>query len=255
MLVAVRKENVHHVLLVGALLVTQFAGLAVGVPLDGVEHLAAAADPEYLVDLGERLLVQPAQGPGAVTHVDGRELAVNLPVVVVNPLPDGALLGMQLGFHQPRHDAVARAEDILADDALQGQLLAALLALDEEPEFLRQGPQRLNHITRRIAPRTARTARHTLAAVPDGIAFQQLLDGVVVACLDDVDDLPRIVVVELRRRADARADAAVHARVKALLHPHIFHQHIEIFPHTYIQKNLCSAKVGNPGRTGGGINA
>ena len=96
MFVAVRKEDIHHVLLVGALLVAHFAGLAVGMPLDGVEHLAAAADLEYLVDLGERLLVQTAQGPGAVAHVDGRELAVNLPVVVVDPFPDGPLLGMQV---------------------------------------------------------------------------------------------------------------------------------------------------------------
>ena len=239
MFVAVRKEDIHHVLLVGALLVAHFAGLAVGVLLDGVEHLATAADLEYLVDLGERLLVQPAQGPGAVAHVDGRELAVDLLVVVVNPFPDGALLGMQFGFHQPRHDAVTRAENVLADDALQGQLLTALFALDEEPELLRQRAKRLDHITRGIAPRTARTARHALAAIPDRIAFEQLLDGVVVARLNDADDLPRIIVVELRRGADARADAAVHAGMKALLHPHVFHEHIEILPHTYIQKTFA----------------
>lgn len=255
MLVTVIQENIHHVLLVGALLVAQFTGLAVGVPLDGVEHLAATADFEDFVDLGERLLVQPAQGPGTVTHVDGRELAVNLLVVVVNPFPDGALLGVQFGFDQPRNDAVTRAENVLADDALQGQLLTALLALDEEAQLLRQRAKRLDHITRRIAPRTARTARHAFAAVPDRIAFEQLLDGVVVACLDDADDLPRIVVVELRRGADARTNAAVHARMKALLHPHVFHEHVEIFSHTYIQKNLCTAKVGNPPEPGGGINA
>lgn len=232
MFVAVRKEDIHHVLLVGALLVAHFAGLAVGMPLDGVEHLAAAADLEYLVDLGERLLVQTAQGPGAVAHVDGRELAVNLPVVVVDPFPDGPLLGMQVGFHQPRDDAVARAEDVLADNAFQGQLLATLLALDEEAQFLRQRAQRLDHIARRIAPRTARTARHALAAVPDGVALQKPLDGLVVARLHDGDDLTGVVVIELGRRADARADPAVHARVKTLLHPHILHEHIEILPHT-----------------------
>ena len=135
---------------------------------------------------------------------------------------------MQVGFHEARNDAVARAEDVLADDAFQGQLLAALLALDEETEFLRQRAQRLDHVTRRIAPRTARTARHAFAAIPDRVALQKLLDGFVVARLHDGDDLAGIVVVELGRRADARADPAVHARLKALLHPHVLHKHIEV---------------------------
>ena len=34
-----------------------------------------------------------------------------------------------------------------------------------------------------------------------------------------------------RLGAYARADTAVHARVKALLHPYVLHQHIEIFSH------------------------
>ena len=166
-----------------------------------------------------------------MAHVYGRELSVDLLVVIVDPLPHGSLLGVQLGLHQPRYDAVARAEDIFADDALEGQLLAPLLALDEETQLLRQCAQCLNHIPRRIAARTARAARHALAAIPDRIAFQQLLDGIVVTRLHDIDDLTGIVVVELGRGAYARADTAVHARVKALLHPYVLHQHIEIFPH------------------------
>ena len=51
--VAVIEEDVHHVLLIGSLFVTQFAGLAVGVLLDGVEHLLAAADLENPVNLVE----------------------------------------------------------------------------------------------------------------------------------------------------------------------------------------------------------
>ena len=166
-----------------------------------------------------------------MAHVYGRELSVDLLVVIVDPLPHGSLLGVQLGLHQPRYDAVARAEDIFADDALEGQLLAPLLALDEETQLLRQCAQCLNHIPRRIAARTARAARHALAAIPDRIAFQQLLDGIVVTRLHDIDDLTGIVVVELGRGAYARADTAVHARVKALLHPYVLHQHIEIFSH------------------------
>ena len=130
--VAVVLEYIHQVLLVGPLLIPHFAGLAVGVPLDGVEHLAAAAHLEDPVDLGERLVVDAAQRAGSLTHVDGRELPVDLAVVLDDPLPDGPLLGVQFGFHEPRHDAVARAEDVLADDALERELLTALLALDEE---------------------------------------------------------------------------------------------------------------------------
>ena len=141
------------------------------------------------------------------------------------------LFGVQFRFDEPRDDAVTRAEDVLADDTLERQLLTALFALDEEPQLLRKGPQRLNHIARRVAARTARTARHALAAVPDRIALQKLLDGVVIACLHDVYDLTGIVIVELGSRTDARADAAVHARLKALLHPHVLHQHVEIFCH------------------------
>ena len=135
------------------------------------------------------------------------------------------------GLDQPRDDAVARAEDVVADDALEGQLLTALLALDEEAQFLRKGPQRLDDIARRIAARAARAARHALAAIPDGVALEQLLDGIVVARLHNADNLPRVVVVELGRRTDARADAAVHAGVESLAEPHVLRQHIEIFSH------------------------
>ena len=133
MFVAVIEEDVHHVLLIGSLFVTQFAGLAVGVLLDGVEHLLAAADLENPVNLVERLLVQTAQRTRAVTHVDRRELTVNLLVVIVNPLPHGSLFGVQFGFDEPRNDAVTRAEDVLADDTLERQLLTGLLAKTTYP--------------------------------------------------------------------------------------------------------------------------
>ena len=235
MLVTVVAEDVHHVLLIGALFVAHFAGLAVGVFLDGLEHLAAAADIENAADLIERLLVDAAQGSGPVAHVDGRELPVDLLVVVVDPLPDGSLFGVEFGFDKPRNEAVARAEDILADNAFQGELLAALLALDEEAEFLRQRAQRLNDIPRGVAARAARAARHALAAIPDRIALQQRLDGIVIAGLDDRDDLPRVVVVELGRGADARTDAAVHAGLQPFAHPHVLHQHVEILSHTFYE--------------------
>ena len=150
---------------------------------------------------------------------------------------------MQFGTDQFRHQAITRTEDVVADHALEGQLLPTLLALDEEAQLLRKFAQRLDHITRRIAARTARTARHALAAIPDRIALQQRLDGLVVARLHDIDDLPGVVVVELGGGTDARTDAAVHARMQPFPHPHILHQHIEILAHRH-KKTFAEAKVG-----------
>ena len=151
--------------------------------------------------------------------------------MVVDPTPYGSLLGVKFGSDKFGHNAVSRAEYILADGTFERQLLAALLALDEEAEFLRQGSQRLDHITRRIAARTTRAARHALAAKPYRIAAQQLLDLVVVTRLHYVDNLTGIVVVELGRRAYSRADAAVHARFQTFAQADVLHQHIEIFSH------------------------
>ncbi len=231
MFVAVRAENVHHVLLVRSVGVPHFAGLAVGVALDGLEHLAPAADLENAAYFVQRLLVQTAQRPRSLPHVDGREAAEEVAVVPVDPLPDGSLFGVQFGFDKPRHDAVTRAQDVVADGAFECQLLAPLFALDKEPEPLRKGPQGLDDISGRVAARTARTARHALAAVPDRVALHQRLDGIVVACLYRGDDLPRVVVVELGRGTDSGADAAVHAGVQPLAAPHVLHQHIEILSH------------------------
>ena len=178
-----------------------------------------------------------------MAHVDGREAAEDLLVVVENPLPDGALLGVQLGLDHPRHYAVARAEDVVADDAFERQLLAPLLALDEEAQLLRETPQRLDDIARRIAARAAGAARHALAAVPDGIALEQRLDGLVVARLDGGDNLARVVVVELGRRADTRADAAVHAGVEPLAEAHVLAEHIEVFSHNRVGSTPCTARL------------
>ena len=87
------------------------------------------------------------------------------------------------------------------------------------------------------------TARHTLAAIPDHVAAHKLLDRIVVLRLHDIDDLTGIVIVKLRRRADTRTHPAIHARMKPLPHPHIFHQHIEILTHT---KKITSQQQSYP---------
>ena len=177
------------------------------------------------------LLVDLAAGPGAGLAVIVAETLEDVLRVVVYPLPYGPLLGVQVRIDEFGPHAIARTQDVLPDRPLQRELLPSLLRVGEEAEPLRQRAERLDRVSRRIAARTAGAARHALAAVPDRVAAEQFLDRIVVARLDRIDDLARIVAVELRRRTDARADAAVHAGRQTLLHANVFHQHIEIFPH------------------------
>ena len=242
MFVGIFGVGIHHVLVVRTV-VSHLAGLAVGMLFDRVEELLAARDVEYPVKFLHGPVVQLAQRPGTGTVVSGRKLSVNLLIVLVDPLPNRTLLGMQLGLHQFRGHTVTRTEDILPDRALEGQLLPPLLALDEETELLGKRPQRLDDISGSIASGTAGPARHTLAAIPDHIAAHELLDRIVVLRLHDIDDLTGIVIVKLRRRADTRTHAAIHARMKALPHPHILHQHIEILTHT---KKITSQQQSYP---------
>ena len=67
-------------------------------------------------------------------------------------------------------------------------------------------------------------SRCALAAVPDGVAFQQLFYLRVVTGLHDGADGTRIVMVEFRRRANGRADTAAHAGVQGLFQPEILIQ-------------------------------
>ncbi len=91
---AVFAEYIHHVAVVGTLFVAHFAGLAVGVAFDGLEHLSAAAFVEDAVDFIERFGIEPTQGARPLALIDRCETAVDFAVVVVNPLPYGALFGM-----------------------------------------------------------------------------------------------------------------------------------------------------------------
>ena len=66
---------------------------------------------------------------------------------------------------------------------------------------------------------------------------QNFFPGSEKAFLDIMhDDLARIVVVELGRRADSRTDPAVHAGRQALFHADILHQHIEILSLIHISE-------------------
>ena len=146
---------------------------------------------------------------------------------------------MEFRVDQVRLDAVTGFEDVVPDRAFDGQLLPSFFRVSEKSQFLREPAERLDDIARRIGPRATRTARHAFAAIPDCFALEQLLDCIVVLGLDGIDDLARVVVVELGGGTDAGADAAVHAGGETLLHAYILHQHVEIFAHrigvVYIQ--------------------
>ena len=138
---------------------------------------------------------------------------------------------MHVGIHQTRRDAVPRSQDVFADEPFQRELLPSLLRLGEKPELLGKVAQCLHHIPRRIAPRTTRTARHALPAVPDGLAAQERLDGLVVLRLHGTDNLPRIIIVKFGRRTYRSTHPAVHACLHPFVHAHVLHEHIVIFPH------------------------
>ena len=176
--------DLAEILLVGTV-VAHLASLAVGVALYGVEELGASGNVENLVYLLQCGIADLSQGSCTLLAVRVGELSENLFVVVENPLPYGSLLGVHIGAYSFGCEAIARTQDIVAYGAFDGQLLATLLTLYKEAQLLRQRTQSLNHIAGGVASRTTWTARHTLAAIPYSVAFEQCLDGLIIASLYD----------------------------------------------------------------------
>ncbi len=123
-------------------------------------------------------------------------------------------------------DTIAVVQHVGAKILGQQELLTAFLRFDEIAQIYGQAPQGHNNQSRSVLPRTSRHAAHTLSAVPDRVAFQQLLDLFLVLALDNVHDSSRVIAVELRRRADGRAGAAVDAGVKPFLQAVVLHQEV-----------------------------
>lgn len=139
------------------------------------------------------------------------------------PLPDLSGLGMSGVVETPRIDAVAVVQDVGTQVFGQQELLAAFLGLDEIAQFYGQVAQSHHNQPGSVLPRTSRHTAHALAAVPDRVAFEQFLDFFLILALDDVHNPSRVIAVELRRRADGRAGAAVDARVQAFLQAVVLH--------------------------------
>ena len=222
--------NLHKVTLVSTLK-AHLACLAVGVLLYGIEELLTTRNLKNFVNLLHRLVGAFAQSTSTLFAIAVGVATIYLLVVLNYPLPYSALLGVKLWADIARCEAVTCAEDIIANGTLQSQLLATLLALNEETQLLRQGTQSLNYIARGVGTRTAWSARHTLAAIPYRIALHQLLDSLVVTRLHDAHYLTWIVVIEGCGRTYGSADSAVHTGGESLSEAYILHQHIEIFSH------------------------
>jgi len=176
--------DIAEILLVGTV-VAHLASLAVGVALYGVEELGASGNVENLVYLLQCGIADLSQGSCTLLAVRVGELSENLLVVIDNPLPYNTLLGVHIGAYGFGCQTISRTQDIVAYGAFDGQLLAALLTLYKETQLLRQRTQSLNYIAGGVASRAARAARHTLAAIPYSVAFEQSLDGLIIASLYD----------------------------------------------------------------------
>ena len=98
-------------------------------------------------------------------------------------------------------------------------LLPPLLRLHIEPAPHRELAQGHDDQAGGVGTRTARHARHALAAIPYRVALQQLLQVSLALAGHDVHDVLRIVSVELGSRTDSRTHAAVHAGLHALFYP------------------------------------
>ena len=123
--------NLHKVTLVSTLK-AHLACLAVGVLLDGIEELLATRNLKDFVNLLHRLVGAFTQSTRTLFAIAVGVATIHLLVVLNYPLPYSALLGVQLWADIARCEAVACAEDIIANGTLQSQLLATLLALHEE---------------------------------------------------------------------------------------------------------------------------
>jgi hypothetical protein len=113
-------------------IVAHLARLAVGVLLNDVIELLASRHLEDAVYLGHRLLVHLTQSTSALGAITIREPAIYILMVFIYPLPHGTLLGVHLGEYVTRCETIARSEDIVAYETLQGELLATLLTLNKE---------------------------------------------------------------------------------------------------------------------------
>ena len=85
--------NLHKVLFVGAIK-SHFAGFAVRVFLYGVKHFGTSCNIENLVYLVKRFVAHFSKCSGTLLAINGSETAIDLFIVVDNPLPYSSLLGV-----------------------------------------------------------------------------------------------------------------------------------------------------------------
>ena len=126
-----------------------------------------------------------------------------------------------------RVNTIAVIERISRQRTGQRQHLPTLLAFHEVTEADTEVAQRHDHQSRTVLTRAARHAAHALAAVPNLVGLQQLFYLLVVLGLYNRHNLPRVIAVELRRRANGSTCSAVDARMKSLAEAVILIQFIK----------------------------
>ncbi len=149
---------------------------------------------------------------------------VHVVAVFIYPFPHRSLLRVHFRANDVWRDAIAVIQHVFSEHPFQGELLPSFFRGGEVAFFLRQPAQRHDDTARGIAPGATRFAGHALSAVPDGFRLQQVFQRLFVLALHRFHHHARVVVVELRRRADSRAHAAVHAAVQAFDVMNVFFQ-------------------------------
>ena len=128
--------------------------------------------------------------------------------------PPGPFVGKRA-----RIDAIAIVQHIGTQILDHNILLSPLFRLHVKSASHRDLAQRHDDQARRVGTRTARHTRHALATIPNRVAFQKLFQVSLAFARDDVDDVLRVVFVELRSRTNGSAHTAVHAGLQTFLYP------------------------------------
>ena len=212
----VLSVNLHEILLIGEMLLLR---LLMRVVQDLIHQLGGTGDVKNFLQLVETLLGDFTQSTRAVSVEVRAHAGMQIIQIVVNPLADGAEFLVRLVVESAWIDAIALIQDIGTQILNHDILLATFLRFHVKSASHRELAQRHDDQAWSIGTRTARHARHALAAIPDRVAFQELLQIGFILARDDVHDILRIVLVELRSRANRCAHAAVHAGLHPLFYP------------------------------------
>lgn len=139
-------------------------------------------DPLELVTI---LLRDAPHRSGTITVQIGSEPFKDIVQMLLLPFPYLSGLRVSRVVEATGVDAVAVVQHVGAQVLGQKELLTAFFRFNEITQFYGQITQSHDDEPRSVLPRASCHAAHTLTAIPDRVAFEQLLDFVLILALDD----------------------------------------------------------------------